>query len=116
MKEKKIILIIIIAVISLLVVGLLIYEILQSNMNFGVENSIDSNPPEAIIPSESVTEKEETEGIVPPITPTDPLEKTDKREKAEIEFDIGDYKPTHKDPEVEDVKVEYGTKEVEPNA
>lgn len=115
-KKKKIIFIIAVAVINLLLVGLLIYGIVLRNTNSDIEQPNDSNPPEAIVPSDSTTEKEETEGIVPPITPTEPSDKPDQSEKADVEFNIGDYKPVPKDPVVEDAKVEYGTKEVETNA
>ena len=118
MKEKKknLILIIIVAVINLSLVGLLIYGIVQRNIKSDTEQPNDSNPPETITPSDSNTGTDETEGIVPPITPSDPIDKTEESEKADVEFDIGDYKPVPKDPTVEDVEIEYGTKEVDTNA
>ena len=118
MKEKKknLILIIIVVVINLSLVGLLIYGIVQRNIKSDTEQPNDSNPPETITPSNSDTDADETEGIVPPITPSDPSDKTEESEKADIEFDIDDYKPVPKDPTVEDVEIEYGTKEVDTNA
>ena len=115
-KKKNLVLIVIVAVINLSLVGLLIYGIVQKNNDSDAKQPNDSNPPETIIPSDSKTDTDETEGIVPPITPSDPTDETDESEKADVEFDIGDYKPVSKDPTVEDVEIEYGTKEVETNA
>ena len=115
-KKKNLILIIIIAVINLSLVGLLIYGIVQKNINSDTKQPDGSNLPETIIPSESTPDTDETEEIVPPITPSDPTNKTEDSEKADVEFDIGDYKPVPKDPTVEDVEIEYGTKEVDTNA
>ena len=108
-KKKTIIIITIISVISLALLGILIYGIVQDNS--AINKASDNNTLEEITPSDSIQDTNKAEETVPPITPDKSTDKTDITEKADIEFDINNYKPEIKKPFVESVTIESGTKE-----
>ena len=110
MKNKKIRLIIIIAIAVIflaVVVGVMIGVIRANSVN------TESNLPQTIPHSESSVSQDNSEEKVAPIKPTESTDESDKTEKADIELDIGGYKPEYKEPSVGNVTIEYDTKEVE---
>lgn len=115
MKNKKMIVNVVMILIAILaIIALLIYDNIQQKE--GLESGNDDIPlVEEIIHSETVSQTDQAESKVPPISSEDSSEQEEVNEKAEVEFDIGDYKPIPKDPTVEDVTIEYETKEAEIN-
>ena len=112
MKNKKMIVNVVMILIAILaIIALLIYDNIQKKEPTDELNN-DTTPLEEIISSDTVPQ---TESTVHPISPEDTSEQEEANEKAELEFDIGDYKPIPKDPIVEDVTIEYETKEAEIN-
>ena len=112
MKNKKMIVNVVMILIAILaIIALLIYDNIQQKEGLESGNS-DISLVEEITPLDTVSQ---TESKVPPISSEDSSEQEEANEKAEVEFDIGDYKPIPKDPTVEDVTIEYETKEAEIN-
>ncbi|MBO5970563.1 MAG: hypothetical protein J6S14_18930 [Clostridia bacterium] len=112
MKNKKMIVNVVMILITILaIIALLIYDNIQQKEGLESGNS-DIPLVEEITPPDTVSQ---TESKVPPISSEDSSEQEEVNEKAEVEFDIGDYKPIPKDPTVEDITIEYETKEAEIN-
>ena len=115
MNKKKIIFAVVASVLVIAAVGgILAYGLIAESRQKDIPVS-NPNQPEPIPPNSSNTESgEDTNPTVPPIIPSD-TERVPTEQKPDLEFDIGEYKPTAKNPSVDDVKVEYDTKEVERN-
>ena len=115
MNKKKIIFAVVASVLVIAAVGgILAYGLIAESRQKDIPVS-NPNQPEPIPPNSSNTESgEDTNPTVPSIIPSD-TERVPTEQKPDLEFDIGEYKPTAKNPSVDDVKVEYDTKEVEGN-
>ena len=115
MNKKKIIFAVVASVLVIAAVGgILAYGLIAESRQKDIPVS-NPNQPEPIPPNSSNTESgEDTNPTVSPIIPSD-TERVPTEQKPDLEFDIGEYKPTAKNPSVDDVKVEYDTKEVEGN-
>lgn len=115
MNKKKIIFAVVASVLVIAMVGgILAYELFAESHQKDIPVS-NPNQPEPIPPNSSEAEiGAGTNPTIPPIIPSD-TERVPTEQKPDLEFDIGEYKPTAKNPSVDDVKVEYDTKEVERN-
>ena len=115
MKKKKIIFAVVASVLVIATVGgILAYELFAESHQKDIPVS-NPNQPEPIPPNSSEAEiGAGTNPTIPPIIPSD-TELVPPEQKPDLEFDIGEYKPTAKNPSVDDAKVEYDTKEVERN-
>lgn len=115
MNKKKIIFAVVASVLVITTVGgILAYGLFAESHQKDIPVS-NPNQPEPILPNSSEAEiGADTNLTIPPIIPSD-TERVPTEQKPNLEFDIGEYKPTAKNPSVDDVKVEYDTKEVERN-
>ena len=115
MNKKKIIYAVVASVLVIATVGgILAYGLIAESRQKDIPVS-NPNQPEPIPSNSSNTESgEDTNPTVPPIIPLD-TERVPTEQKPDLEFDVGEYKPTAKNPSVDDVQVEYDTKEVERN-
>ena len=115
MKKKKIIFAVVASVLVIATVGgILAYGLIAGSTQTDTPVR-DPNQPEPIPPNGSNTESgADTNPTVPPIIPSD-TERVPTEQKPDLEFDVGEHLPTGKYPSVDNVEVEYDTKEVERN-